>query len=102
MALAKLNYLSEDEVMAVADPILRRKWNQFGYAHSRIEEVEDFDGAFIFRVSANVNERVPTKNLIDANDAIHVALRKMGENRFVILSTVLPQGENVEADEGEE
>lgn len=102
MALAKLRYLTEDEVLDVADPILRAQWSQFGYTNSEVFEVEDFDGAFIFRMNAHVTQKVPAKYLIDANHDIHIELRKLGENRFVILSTVLPQGDTLEVDEDEE
>lgn len=91
MAMAKMKYLSEGEVKSVADPILRKHLDDHGLAGSAIEEVEDFDGASIFRLVASVDRPVPAKILIETNEAMHSALPQKGEDRFVILSTERPE-----------
>jgi hypothetical protein len=87
MGLAKVRFLSESEVYEIAEPILAKAFNDFGYCGSLIEEVEDFDGAHIFRLTASLAEIVPARVIIDANQEIHNKLRALGEDRFVILST---------------
>jgi hypothetical protein len=87
MALAKVRFLSEVDVLRIAEPILAKALNNFGYCGLLVEEVEDFDGAHIFRLTASVVESVPARVIIDANQEIHVKLRTLGEDRFAILST---------------
>ena len=87
MGLAKVKFLSETEVLQIADPILAKALYDFGYCGLSVEEVEDFDGAHIFRLTANVAEKVPARVIIDASQQIHFDLRTLGEDRFVILST---------------
>ena len=102
MGLAKVKYLAEDEVQSIADPILRNRFEKFGFSDTQINESEEYDGSVVFRLAASVRERVPAKALIQANHEIHVALRKLGEDRSVFLSTKLPDDGNDEADEEEE
>jgi hypothetical protein len=101
MGMAKLKFLSEIEVQAMAEPILQKGLAPYGYRSSEIEEVEDFDGDFIFRLEAQVDNRVPADLLIELMGKIHSQLRIKGENRFVILSTQAKDTEVV-VDEEEE
>ena len=99
MAVAKLNYLSEEQVKEIADPILSRVLANYGFRRSEIEEMEDFDGSTVFRLTAHVEKSVPAKILIDASEEMHAALRKQGEDRFVLLGTELPRSNKEEIDE---
>lgn len=99
MGMAKVKFLSEAEVQQIADKILSNAFKPFGFAGSQIEEVEDFDGAFIFRLVADVTDQVPARDIIEANHDIHVALRKMGEDRYVILATKRPGSDDETEDE---
>jgi regulator of RNase E activity RraB len=101
MALAKLKYLDSVEVATIATPILARVLIQFGFRDVQVEEVEDFDGEYIFRLKALVGQQVPAKLVIEAADAINSALRVRGELRFVNLSTQFRQPDESDDDEEE-
>lgn len=101
MGMAKLKFLSEVEVHNMAEPILQQGLAHYGYRSSQIEEVEDFDGDFIFRLEAQVDRKVPADVLIALTGKIHSQLRIKGENRFVILSTKAQDSEVI-VDEEEE
>ena len=90
MASSQTAYMTESEVRDRALPILRKYLGKFGFSNATVEEEEDFDGAYIFRMTAHVRDRVPAKDLIDALEEIHSSLRREGEDRFVYLSTERP------------
>lgn len=91
MALAKLKYLDAGEVADIAAPILAYKLGPYDFRDVQAEEVEDFDGEYIFRLTAHVGRKVPAKQVIEATTAINTALRDIGELRFVNLSTQFRQ-----------
>jgi regulator of RNase E activity RraB len=101
MALAKLKYLDAVEVAEIATPILAREFETYGFREVQVEEIEDFDGEYIFRLNALVAQKVPAKQVIKAATAINVALRAQGELRFVNLSTQFRQPDETEDDEEE-
>ena len=101
MALAKLKYLDAAEVAEIATPILAREFAQFDFLEVESEEIEDFDGEYIFRLKALVEQKVPTERVIKAMTAINTALRAQGELRFVNLSTQFGQSDEDEEDEEE-
>ena len=100
MAHINVVQMTEAEVEKVALPILRRNLARFGFQDVTVKEEEDFDGSYVFRMTAHVQEKVPARTLMDALGSIHATLRKQGEERFVYLSTERP-GHN-EPDEDEE
>lgn len=104
MALAKLKYLTENEVLDISAPILQAAFKDYGFdlARTTVEETEDHYGDSIFRLEAGVVSVVPARALIDAMHYIHVALRKRGDNRSVILSTKRPLSDDDKPDEIEE
>ncbi len=87
MNTAKMKYLTEEEVKAVAEPILRKNFATYGIGDTGVIEEKDFDGTFIIRMTTHVSKPVPTNILIDVVDKIQQKLRKQGEDRFVILET---------------
>jgi len=100
MASSQSVYLNANEVRDRAIPILRKYLGKFGFNDAKVEEEEDFDGAYVFRMTAHVESRVPARDLIDALEEIHTALRKEGEDRFVYLSTERPRASDIdEADD---
>ncbi|WP_394691173.1 hypothetical protein [Hoeflea sp.] len=99
MAMAEKKYFSAAEVKLVCDPILEQMLEPYGFTSSKIDEVEDFDGSYIFRVTANVVRKIPSKLLIDVTQQIHASLRALGEDRFVNLAVASQANE---ADEIEE
>ena len=101
MALAKLKYLTADEVADIATPILARQLGEYAFREVQAEEIEDFDGDYIFRLNALVGQQVPAKRVIEAMTAIITALRDQGELRFVNLSTQFRQPDEAEDDEEE-
>ncbi|MCB1458010.1 MAG: hypothetical protein KDJ48_01840 [Nitratireductor sp.] len=101
MAMAKMKFLTEQEVQAIAQPILAHDFARYGFIGSTIEEVEDFDGSYVFRLTANVEKTVPAKELIDTSHQILTRLREQGEDRFVILATHRPDREADQNDEDE-
>lgn len=101
MALAKLKYLTADEVADIATPILARELGDYAFREVQADEIEDFDGEYIFRLNALVARQVPAKRVIAAMTAINVALRAQGELRFVNLSTQFRQPDEAEDDEEE-
>jgi hypothetical protein len=90
MANIQAELMTGAQVRDAALPILRKRLAVFGFQRVTVEGEEDFDGQFVFRMTAHVKERVPANVLIDVVDAIHTALRKRGEERFVYLSTQRP------------
>lgn len=102
MAVQQIKTLPETDVHTLIDGILRTQFSEFGYAGSKIEEVEDFDGERLFRLTAEVAERVPARVVMEATEAIHSALRREGEFRFVIVSTERPTDEPFLPDEEED
>lgn len=86
MEMARKRYLSAADVKRVCDPILEQRLQEYGYTSSTVDEVEDFDGTYIFRVTANVVGQVPSRLVIDLTQQILNSLRDLGENRFVNLS----------------
>jgi hypothetical protein len=101
MGMAKLKFLSENEVHQMVEPILKNGLAPFGYQHVNVEEAEDFDGKYVFRLDAKVDTRVPADVLIGLMGKIHSQLRAVGESRFAILSTVTG-GTSVSDDEEED
>jgi hypothetical protein len=87
MANVHAEYMTDLEVQKIALPILKQRLERFGFQGVAIKEEEDFDGSSIFRMTARVQDKVPARILIDTLGAIHAALRKIGEGRFVYLST---------------
>ena len=90
MANAHAEYMTDAEVRKIALPILQQRLDRFGFQSVAVKEEEDFDGSNVFRMTAHVQEKVPARELIDTLSAIHAALRKNGEPRFVYLSTERP------------
>jgi hypothetical protein len=101
MALARLKYLDAAEVAEIAKPILARELGDYAFREVQAEEIEDFDGDYIFRLNALVGRQVPAKRVIEAMSAINSALRAQGELRFVNLSTQFRQPDEAEDDEEE-
>tara|TARA_R110002020_G_scaffold49878_1_gene141608 strand:+ start:846 stop:1154 length:309 start_codon:yes stop_codon:yes gene_type:complete len=99
MAVQQIKMLPEADVHSLIDRILRDRFSEFGYAGSEIEEVEDFDGERLFRLTAEVSEKVPARAVMEATDAVHSALRREGEFRFIIISPERPPDENLLPDE---
>jgi hypothetical protein len=98
MATVHDELLTPAEVAGIAEPILKESLAKFGFQRVAVKEEEDFDGKYVFRMTAYVQAKVPANTLIDALDAIHRALRKKGEERFVYLSTERPGEEEIEED----
>jgi hypothetical protein len=101
MALTKLSYLDSTEVRSIAEPILSEKLLNYGFSNLTLEELKDFDGEYIFRINATVDQKVPVIQVIEIADIINRALRSVGELRFVNLSTQL-KNPNFEEDHKEE
>jgi hypothetical protein len=99
MAHTHVVQMTEAEVERIAVPILRRYLTRFGFQDVAVKEEEDFDGSYVFRMTAHVQEKVPARTLMDALGAIHGTLRKNGEERFVYLSTERPGHEEPDEDE---
>jgi hypothetical protein len=101
MANSHTVLMTAEEVRDRVLPILRRRLGKFGFVGDvKVAEEEDFDGAFVFRMTARVQDNVPARVVFDALGDIHLTLRKEGEDRFVYLSTQRPGEDDVdEADE---
>ena len=101
MANLHAEYMTDAEVRNIALPILEKRFGRFGFQDVSVKEEEDFDGAYVFRMTARVQEKVPARELIDTLDDIHTALRKKGEFRFVYLSTERPGADDADEDDVE-
>ncbi|WP_207350346.1 hypothetical protein [Jiella sonneratiae] len=87
MASLKYAVLADEEVKALLTSALADVLGEFGFKGATFDEEIDFDGEPIFRVVATVERRVPAASLMDAIAATNRALRRRGDDRFVILST---------------
>lgn len=90
--------MTAEEVRSAALPSLRKHLGAFDLGEVAVREVEDFDGAYVFRMTVEVREKVPTESLIDVVAEIHDLLRARGEYRFVYLSTNYPDEDETEED----
>jgi hypothetical protein len=90
--------LTPAEVEDIAEPILKQSLARFGFQRLAVKDEEDFDGKYVFRMTAYVQAKVPANTLIDVLDAIHRALREKGEERFVYLSTERPGEDEIDED----
>ena len=101
MASSHTVYMSAEEVRGHVLPILRKRLGKFGFSGDvNVAEEEDFDGAFVFRMTAKVEGSVPARVMFETLGDIHIVLRKEGEDRFVYLTTQRPGEDDVdEADE---
>lgn len=97
--MTTLGVLSDREAKALAEPILARRFDRFGYRQVHVAAERDFDGEPILRMTAEVGSRVPARAIIDTLDAVRKALMDSGDERFVFLSTSTSGGEAVEEDE---
>ena len=99
MALPRYKFLDVAEVAIIANAILGEEFRTYGFRHLDVDEVEDFDGEFIFKMTAKVDAKVPASVLINAIAKINGALRAQGDVRFVNLSTQIGEIEEIISDE---
>lgn len=93
--------LSEEQVREVASHVLSERFGRYGFKTIDINEDEDMDGATILRMVAEVESRVPARDLVDTLLALQAALESSGEDRTVFLSTHVPGFEEPDEDEEE-
>jgi hypothetical protein len=79
------------EVKKISLSVLKGNLADFGFSKADIAEDESFDGTPVFRINAEVTQKVPADVIVDTLDAIHTSLREKGEERIVFLTTKLPQ-----------
>ncbi|ORE92340.1 hypothetical protein [Aurantimonas sp. 22II-16-19i] len=84
--MAMMTVLSEDEARRIAEPILRKYLQPFGYGGVSVSSEEDFDGAIVLRMSVNVERQVSGRAMVDVVGAIREALLDRGDERFAFLS----------------
>lgn len=90
MVNLRAKYLYPKEIDAIVTPLLTEAFKPYGYKDKSIKEDETFDGDPIIRVTADVAEPVPAKELAQTLSRIHDALRARDEERFVFLSAPGP------------
>lgn len=91
--------LSPDQVRDLVLPLVRRSLLDQGFRGLTIKEEVDFDGVDIIRVTAEVDQRVDARRLIDLNDDLQLAVRAKGDSRFVFLRTRRPGDDPTDGDE---
>ena len=96
MAYTSHARLSVDEARAVALKLLGKKLAAYGFKDVQVSEEADFDGAEVIRMTAEVTEEVPVRELIGVTTDIMNALSRQSDDRFVYLSTQRPGEADVE------
>jgi hypothetical protein len=99
MANIHAAYLKEKEILALAEPIAREHFNEFGYSHIDISEQEDFDGANVIQIVAHLDQKIAANVIVDALDALNNAVWKQGDDRFVYLRITRPGEDRSDDDE---
>lgn len=94
--------MTTDDVRERAIRILSPYLAQFGLTDVEVQEERDFDGTDVYRVFANVTQRVPARVLIDSSDELQQLLRSEGEDRWIYLSTRRPSEPEEDEDEDED
>ena len=89
MSSLKHAALSQDDAEGLILSVVRKRLDEFGLVESTLVEEPGFDGAPIFRVVATVERPVSAKAVISVTAEANGALWTRGDERFVILSTVL-------------
>jgi hypothetical protein len=91
--------MTDDEIGKIVSKILRREFKGLGFEHAAVASDVDFDGDPIIRVNARLKSgRAPALRLAKALQEIRSELIKLGEDRFVFLSSAQPDDEFVEED----
>jgi hypothetical protein len=101
MRLIQLPMTPED-VRERAIRILSPHLAQFGLTEIEVQKERDFDGTDVYRVLANVTQRVPSRVLVDSSDELQQLLRSEGEDRWIYLSTRRPTEPDEDEDEDED
>ena len=84
--MSTITVLSEADVQRIAEPILAQRFLRYGFHGLTVRIERDFDGEPIFKMVADVTERVPARDIIDAMDAVRQRQLEDGEERLVFLS----------------
>lgn len=84
--MSMVTVLSEDAARKIAEPILRKHLQPFGYSGVSVKSEEDFDGDIVLRMTVNVERQVSGRAMVDVVGAIRGALLDQGDERFAFLS----------------
>ncbi len=86
MSAVRMNDMTPEEIRPIALGAVRPLLEEVEPDDLSVEDDVDFDGTAVVRVLIHVDHDVPARTLINATDAIHLALREKGDGRFVYLS----------------
>ena len=90
MANLRAKYLYPEQIDEIVTPLLTEAFKSYGYKDKTIKEDEIFDGEPVIRVTADVERAVPARELANASNRIHDALREKDEERIDFLSAPGP------------